>query len=138
MFVCLFIYRYMGERSLVLLPSCTEISMITMSLIHTGSLMILQCTSLPDKRGKNDHTAAVVLCGCFNAWPRAHLLMTTQICITFVKIKLFFLMHIYVCMCILELIKAVYKRFCNKHPTFSIVLEIHSVRAKFRDIPPWL
>lgn len=33
--------------------------MITMSLIHMGSLMILKCPPLPDKRGKNDHIAAV-------------------------------------------------------------------------------
>lgn len=59
--MCVFIYRYMGERYLILLLlNCMEISVITMSLIHTGSLMILKCAPLLDKRGKNDQIAAVV------------------------------------------------------------------------------
>lgn len=58
--MCVFIYRYMGESYLMLLLNYMKIIMITMSLVHTGSLMGLQCAPSPDKRRKNDHIAAVV------------------------------------------------------------------------------
>lgn len=93
----MYLYADTWEKDLILLLSYTEISMIAMSLIHTGSLMIFKCAPLPDKRGMNDCIAAVVLCGCFNGWPRAHLLMTMQIRSTLVKIKLYF-PHAYLCM----------------------------------------
>lgn len=62
MFVCVFIYGYTGERQLILLLlNYMEISVISMSHIHTGSLMILKCAPLLDKRGKKDQIAAVVI-----------------------------------------------------------------------------
>lgn len=61
MSVCVFIYRYMGERHLILLLlNYMEISVISMSHINTGSLMILKCAPLLDKRGGKDWIAAVV------------------------------------------------------------------------------
>lgn len=51
----------MGERHLILLLlNCTELSVISMSHIHTGSLMILKYALLLRKRGKKDWIAAVI------------------------------------------------------------------------------
>lgn len=58
--MCVCVYRYMGERYLIFLLNYMEISMVTISLIHTGSLKILKCAPLLDKRGKKDHVATVV------------------------------------------------------------------------------
>lgn len=62
MFVCVFIYGYMRERKLILfLLNYMEISVTSMPHIHTGSLMVLKCAPLLDKRGKKDQIAAVVI-----------------------------------------------------------------------------
>lgn len=77
----------MGERKLILfLLNYMEISVISMSHIHTGSLMILKCAPLLDKRGKKGSDCCCCYYDCFNGWPGAYLLMTTQIFSTFVKI----------------------------------------------------
>lgn len=56
MFVCIFIYGYIGERYLIL----TLLKYMEMSHIHPGTLMILKCVPLLDKRGKKDRIAAIV------------------------------------------------------------------------------
>lgn len=131
--ICAYTYKHMGQRHIIfLLVKCVEIHfMISMSEIQTESVMVLNHASLLDKREIRIRILLLFLWLfqrlAWNSFVNDHATIQ-HICN---DLNYFFLMNIYVCICILEFIKADHKRFYNKLHIPSLPWNYILLRAKF-------